>query len=130
MLGNHRWIKCFSWRVTTTLPGVTKLKEFDSDRVAFDLNAELCLDFLGELAAIPSSIFKQFSLEKGYDFWCDFGRLSWGLPVSESFDATLLESSQVILYRASAAFETLNKPVDAVAFVVESDVTQARQVLL
>jgi hypothetical protein len=121
VFGNHSRIECFSWRVATAFPGITKLKEFDSDRVAFDLNAEFCLDFLGELAAIPGSIFKQFSLEKGYDFWCDFGRLSWGLPISESFDAVLLESSQVILYRASAAFEVLDKPVDVVAFAVESD---------
>jgi hypothetical protein len=121
VFGNHCRIDCFSWRVTTSFPGITKLEQFDSDRVAFDLNAEFCLDFLGELAAIPSSIFKQFLLEEGCDFCCDFGRLTWGLPVSKSFDAVLLESSQVILYRASAAFEVLNKPVDAVAFAVESE---------
>ena len=121
MLGNYSQIDCFSWRVTTAFPGVTKLEEFDSDRVAFDVNTEFCLDFLGELTAIPSSIFKQFSLEERCDFCCDFGRLAWCLPVSKSFNAVLLKPIEVILYRAAAAFEVFHEPVDAVAFAVESD---------
>jgi hypothetical protein len=48
----------------------------------------------------------------------------------QSFNAMLFESIQVIFDGASTAFEVLNKPVDAVAFAVESDAAQARQVLL
>ena len=79
------------------------------------------MDFLGELTAIPSSIFKRVSLEEDCDFSCDFGGLTWCLSVSKSFNAVLLESIEIILYRASAAFEVFNEPVDVVAFAVESD---------
>ena len=121
MFGNHPRIDCFSWRVTTAFPEVTKLEEFDSDRVAFDFNAEFCLDFLGELTAIPGSIFKQFSLEEGCAFKCDFGRLTWCLPVSESFDAVLLKSVKVCFDAAAAAFEVCDEPGDGVEFAAESD---------
>jgi hypothetical protein len=123
VFGNHSRIERFSWRVTTSFPGVTKLEQFDSNRVAFDFNAEFCLDFLGELTAIPGSIFKQFSFKERCDFGCDFGRLTWGLPISESFNAVLVESVEVGFNGAAAAFEMLNKPCDWVAFAAESNDT-------
>jgi hypothetical protein len=130
VFGNDSRIDCFSWRVTTAFPGVTKLKKFDSNRVTLDLDTEFRFDFLGELTAIPSSIFKQFSLEEGCNFWCDFGRLAWCLSVSKSLNTLLLESVKVGFNGAAAAFEMCDEPCDGVVFAAESNAAQARQVLV
>lgn len=114
-------VRCFARCVSSSLPGITEFKQFDSDRVTINLEFELVLNSFGEHSAVPSLVKLEFHFKKHRDFGCDFGGLTRSLTISESCDAVLLEAVQVLKYGFTAAFEVVAKPIYRLAFGVEAD---------
>ena len=123
-------VRCFARCVSSSLPGVTEFKQFDSDRVTVNLEFELVVNSFGEHGAVPSLVKPELRFKKHCDFGCDFGGLTGSLTIGESRDAVLLEAVQVVKYGFTGAVEVVAKPIYRLAFGVEADAAQARQVLL
>ena len=79
------------------------------------------MDFFGQDAAVPNTILPEQLFEELFNFRGELPRLSGAFAVSQTFDAVLLESVEIIVDTLGAAIEVLGELICIPANGVEAD---------